>query len=100
MQSNDKKGIFVDENFETTEKNIFAIGDVVNGNIMLAHKAMFDGEILANNLLNLGSKHNSRYIPSCIYITPEIACGGLTTTDCENEDLEYSHAPWNKLNLA
>ena len=39
--------IQTDSNFATTAENIYAIGDVI-GNPMLAHKALHEGNVLAD----------------------------------------------------
>lgn len=59
--------------FQTSQKNIFAIGDCTS-DPLLAHKAEYDAVLLADNLLNNGrKKRNYNNIPVCIYSRPEIA---------------------------
>ena len=51
----ERKGIATDENFETTVKGIYAIGDV-NGKQMLAHAAEMQGIHVVNLILGARSK--------------------------------------------
>ncbi|MDR1905870.1 MAG: NAD(P)/FAD-dependent oxidoreductase [Clostridiales bacterium] len=88
----DDKGIFTDENFRTNIRGIFAVGDVVRGNIRLAHKAMFDGEQAAESILNPEAKSKTAVVPICIYTLPEISCAGMTTEDCINAGASYLSA--------
>jgi dihydrolipoamide dehydrogenase len=74
----DKGMILTDNNNETSEKGIFAIGDLT-GAPWLAHKASHEGinavDYISNP--NRSNKHN-KIIPGCIYSRPQIASIGLT----------------------
>lgn len=78
----DKRGIIADEYMRTNKHNIFAIGDVVKGNVMLAHNAEAQGALVVANILRVakGEKLYERdnVIPSCLYSLPEAASIGLT----------------------
>jgi len=68
--------IKVDYYFETSQKNIFMIGDSIGSN-MLAHKAEYDAKILANNLVNeTKQKPDYSKIPFCIFSDPQIGIIG------------------------
>lgn len=73
----DGKAIETDEYMATNIKNIYAIGDV-NGKLMLAHTASHEGIVAVENICGKVEKMNYSYIPSCIYLEPEIASIGLT----------------------
>jgi dihydrolipoamide dehydrogenase len=62
---------------ETNIPDIYAVGDVVGGN-MLAHVAMAEGECAAKNAMGQPSKMSYRAIPLCIYTSPEVASVGLS----------------------
>ena len=70
--------ILTDNNNETSEKGIFAIGDLT-GAPWLAHKASHEGinavDYISNP--NRSNKHN-KIIPGCTYSRPQIASIGLT----------------------
>ncbi|MDD5428588.1 MAG: dihydrolipoyl dehydrogenase [Candidatus Omnitrophica bacterium] len=76
----DKGRIVVDEHLRTGAKNIFAIGDCINGPL-LAHKASYDGIVAIDNILGKARKPDYSNVPSCIWTEPEIASVGI----CEEE---------------
>lgn len=65
--------------YQTSEPNLFAIGDVIGGK-MLAHAASYQGIRVMEYLAGVLDPHDSRQapIPACIYSNPEIASIGLT----------------------
>jgi len=75
-----KRGIVVDESFRTSIDNIYAIGDVVDSNIQLAHVASAQGVYAVTHMLGLQQEDpvDLVSIPACIYTKPEIASVGLT----------------------
>jgi len=83
----DRKGIKVDEKFETSIKGVYAIGDV-NGKIMLAHAASHQGEVVVEEIMGVHSKH-SEVIPGCIFIFPEISSVGITEDEAKLKGIEY-----------
>lgn len=82
------KGVTVDENFETTVKGIYAIGDV-NGKQMLAHAAEMQAIRAVNHIL--GKKDNIRFdiMPAAIFTTPEAACVGASEDQLKELGVEY-----------
>ena len=85
----DKKGrININNNFKTNIKNIYAIGDVIKGQ-MLAHKAEEEGIAVAELIAGQSSHVNYDVIPSVIYTTPEVASVGKTEE--ELKDLQCSY---------
>ena len=74
----DKKGMVkVNKSFETNIKNIYAIGDVIDGP-MLAHKAEEEGIAVAEIIAGQSGHVNYDVIPGVIYTTPEVAYVGKT----------------------
>jgi len=88
FEYDERKGIIVDENFETTVKGIYAIGDV-NGKQMLAHAAEMQGIHVVNHIL--GKKDNIRFdiMPAAIFTTPEAACVGPTEDQLKEQGIAY-----------
>ena len=70
--------IETDEWMETSEKGIFAIGDLTAGP-WLAHKASHEGVICIEKIKGI-NKHgiNKDEIPGCTYCRPQVASIGLT----------------------
>ena len=82
-----KKGILVNENYQTNIPNIYAIGDVT-GKMMLAHSATYSGYRVLNHILGKKDNINFSLVPSCVFTFPEVASIGLTKEDIEKEELE------------
>lgn len=73
----ERKGIAVNEHFETTVKGIYAIGDV-NSRQMLAHAAEMQGIHVVNRILGIEDKIRFEVMPAAIFTEPEAACVGPT----------------------
>ncbi|MFZ8864961.1 MAG: dihydrolipoyl dehydrogenase [Rickettsiales bacterium] len=74
----DKGNIITNENCETDEPNIFAIGDVA-GAPWLAHKASHEAVAVIDYIAGHGSHSlKKENIPGCTYTNPQIASVGLT----------------------
>jgi dihydrolipoamide dehydrogenase len=85
----DKTGrIIIDRQFKTTNDNIFAIGDVVNGP-MLAHKAEEEGIAVAEILKNQKPHIDYNLIPNVIYTWPEVSSVGKTEQELIEEKINY-----------
>lgn len=67
----------VDSKFRTSVPGIYALGDLIDGP-MLAHKASEEGIAFAEMLAGHKPHFTLDYIPSAIYIWPEVASVGLT----------------------
>ena len=85
----DKKGrIEVNDKFETSVKNIYAIGDVIKGP-MLAHKAEEEGIAVAEVLVGQSGHVNYNTIPGVIYTSPEVATVGKTEEQLKESKISY-----------
>ena len=85
----DKFGkIIIDKQFKTTNKDIFAIGDVVNGP-MLAHKAEEEGIAVAEILKNQKPHIDYNLVPNVIYTWPEVSSVGKTEQQLIEEKIDY-----------
>ena len=83
-----QKRIEVDKKFKTSVSNIFAIGDVIKGN-MLAHKAEEEGIAVAEIIAGQSGHVNYDTIPGVIYTTPEVASVGKTEEQLRQEKINY-----------
>ena len=85
----DEKGrIKVNKNFQTSIKNIFAVGDVINGP-MLAHKAEEEGIAVAELIAGQAGHVNYDLIPGVIYTSPEVAYVGKTEEELKKNSIKY-----------
>lgn len=84
----DSKGfITVNERQQTTDPNIFAIGDVV-GQPMLAHKASKEGKVAAEVICGKPSAFDNKVIPFVVFNDPEIASVGLTESQAAEKGID------------
>ena len=76
--------ISVDFRMETSSPGIYAAGDII-GKGFYAHKAFLEAEIAVKNLLGEESKMDYRFIPICLYSSPEAASIGLTEEEAKEK---------------
>ena len=84
----DKKRVKVDKNFQTNVKNIYAIGDVIEGP-MLAHKAEEEGIAIAELIAGQSGHVNYSIIPGVVYTSPEVASIGKTEEQLKDLNQKY-----------
>ena len=80
--------VIIDSQFKTSNKNVFAIGDVVCGP-MLAHKAEEEGIAVAEILKNQKPHIDYNLIPNVIYTWPEVSSVGKTEQQLVEEKINY-----------
>jgi dihydrolipoamide dehydrogenase len=73
----DGNNIKVNEFFETSIPNVYAIGDVIRGK-QLAHAASAQGIAAVERMHGDEISIDLSVIPSCVYTTPEIAVVGMS----------------------
>jgi dihydrolipoamide dehydrogenase len=85
----DKNGfIKVDENYTTSVQNVYAIGDVIGGQ-MLAHVASEEGIAAVEKMAGIDSRLHYHAVPSCIFTFPEIASVGMSEEDARGRNIDY-----------
>ena len=84
-----RKGITVNDRFETSVPGIYAIGDVTGG-IMLAHAASYQGLHALNAICGQSDSIRFDLIPAAVFTMPEVATIGLTEEQCKEQELEVS----------
>ena len=88
-----RKGIVVDENMQTSLKGVYAVGDV-NGKMMLAHAAVFQGKVALNHIcesegLPVHSRIRQDIMPSAVFTSPPLSSVGLSEEACKERGIEY-----------
>ena len=89
IKLDNKQKIKVSNKFETSVKNIYAIGDVIDKGPMLAHKAEDEGIAVAEIIAGQAGQVNYDVIPSVIYTSPEVAMVGKTEETLKKENIKY-----------
>lgn len=91
------KGIKVDARLRTSNKKIYAIGDVAGG-YQFTHVAGYHaGVVIKNALFRLPSKADHRFVPWVTYTAPELAQVGLTEEQARKahgDDIRVLHWPY------
>ncbi len=87
--------IETDSQRRTADPAIFAIGDVA-GEPMLAHKATYEGRIVAEVITGAKTQYDPRAVPAVIFTDPEIAWCGVTESEAKESGMEVdvSKFPW------
>ena len=88
IELDNKKRIKVDKKYQTSVKNIFAIGDIIEGP-MLAHKAEDEGIAVAEIIDGQLGHVNYDVIPGVVYTSPEVATVGKTEEQLKKENINY-----------
>lgn len=76
----------IDDTCRTSMQGVFAIGDVT-GEPMLAHRAMAQGEMVAEIVAGHRRSWDKRCIPAVCFTDPEIVTCGLSPDDARARDL-------------
>jgi len=86
----DQKGIKVDNRLRTTQRHIYAAGDV-NGRHQFTHAAGYEGGIVvANAIFHLPRKADYTFLPWCTYTDPELAGIGMNEVAAQEQGIKYS----------
>ncbi|MBR0275025.1 MAG: dihydrolipoyl dehydrogenase [Prevotella sp.] len=90
FEYDERRGITVDNYFQTTVPGIYAIGDV-NGRMMLAHAAEHQAKVVIDHIT--GTSHRSGQgetpVPAAIFTNPEAACVGMTEDQLKEQGIAY-----------
>ncbi len=81
--------IEVDENFETAEPGIFAVGDAIN-RVTLTPVALAEGQIVSRRLFGgQDTRMDYEYIPSAVFCHPNIATVGCNEAEAQATGRQY-----------
>jgi pyruvate/2-oxoglutarate dehydrogenase complex dihydrolipoamide dehydrogenase (E3) component len=88
------RGIQVDDRLRTSNKRVFAIGDVAGG-FQFTHMAAYHaGIVIRNALFKLPAKVDERAVPWVTYTAPELAHVGLTEIMAKDRGVELNPLIW------
>ena len=82
LQIDEQGFVKVNAQRRTSVESIFAIGDVA-GQPMLAHKASFEGVMVAEIISGRNRAYDAKTVPAVIFVDPEIASAGWTEEECK-----------------
>ena len=81
------RGIAVDEKtMQTNIPHIYAIGDI-NGKMMLAHAATFQGIVALDHIMGVENHIDLSVMPAAVFTSPEAACVGMTEDECKDKGI-------------
>jgi pyruvate/2-oxoglutarate dehydrogenase complex dihydrolipoamide dehydrogenase (E3) component len=84
----------VDDRLRTSNRRVFAAGDVCDGALRFTHAADAMARIVIQNALFFGRRRFSRaVIPWCTFTSPEVAHVGMTAADASRAAAETITVP-------
>ena len=79
--------IVVDEYMRTNIPHHYAIGDVVGG-MLLAHKAIKEGEVVAEVIAGYDRKMDYKVLPWAVFTMPEVAAVGISEEEAKAQGID------------
>lgn len=84
----DSTGVYVDQVLLTSNKNIYALGDVIHGQNKYNHVTEYQANAIVNHLLfKVPWQSKVKVLPKVIFTEPEFAQVGVTTQDIGKQHL-------------
>ena len=80
------KGLCINQFMQTNIPHIYAIGDI-NGQMMLAHAATFQGIVALDHLMGIENDIDLSVMPAAVFTSPEAAAVGLTEDECKEKGI-------------
>lgn len=87
MPKMERGRILVDEHFQSSIPDVYAIGDCVIG-MQLAHTASAQGIVTAEYLAGHEPSIDLNVVPACVYTDPEIASVGINEDEAKTTGLD------------
>ncbi len=87
VEKSDRGIVKIDDQCRTTVKNIFAIGDIVDGP-PLAHKASYEAKVAAEAISGQTSKIDYLAIPAVVFSDPEMATVGYSEQEAKEAGID------------
>jgi pyruvate/2-oxoglutarate dehydrogenase complex dihydrolipoamide dehydrogenase (E3) component len=88
------RGIEVDRRLRTSNKKVFAMGDVAGGPQFTHVAGYHAGIVIKNALFRLPAKVDTRAVPWVTYTTPELAQVGMTEADARKAGRDFRILRW------
>ena len=79
----DQGFVSVDDHCRTSISHVFAAGDVTGGS-NLTHVASHEGTVAGRNAAGKRAKRDLRFVPSVVFVDPEVASVGLSEREARN----------------
>ncbi len=90
----DQTGIIVNAGLCTSNRRIFAIGDVIGG-LQFTHVANYHaGLVIRRALFRLPAKENRQILPRVTFTDPELAQVGLTEAEARAKQVKFTIRSW------
>ena len=80
------RGVLVNNVMQTNVPHIYAIGDI-NGQMMLAHAATFQGIVALDHIMGIENEIDLSVMPAAVFTSPEAASVGLTEDECKEKGI-------------
>lgn len=95
VETDDNGFAKVNDQQQTSDPAIYAIGDVAGG-AMLAHKAAKEAKVAVDSITGEASSSAGVIIPAVVFTDPEVAWCGLTETEAKEKGIQVEVAkfPW------
>ncbi|MDD9953107.1 MAG: FAD-dependent oxidoreductase [Candidatus Woesearchaeota archaeon] len=84
-----EKGVTVNAYLQTSQKHIFAVGDVIGGHLFTHMAASHASTAVRNMISPLKAKAETAVIPWVTYTDPELARVGMTATEATEQDIAH-----------
>ena len=92
-----KEGIKVDEALRTSNPDVYAVGDVIDGSTQLVHVAVLEGQTAARNAFGTGAPETIDYTlqgARAVFTDPQVAVAGLTERECVERGIPFAVASY------
>ncbi|WDI30279.1 FAD-dependent oxidoreductase [Hyphococcus flavus] len=90
----DERGVKTDARLRTSNKRIYAVGDVTGGR-QFTHVAGYHASVVVRNILfKMPSKNRENFSPRVTYCDPELAQVGLTENEAREKHKDIRIATW------
>ncbi len=92
----DRTGIFVNKKLKTSNKRVYAIGDVAAGQLQFTHAANYHaGLVIRNALFRMPVRVTNKLVPWVTYTEPELAQAGLTEAQARSAGFKIRIMRWS-----